>query len=135
MKNANINLTPLKPIVQEETKKLEKFQTGHIRRVAFSSGTLLANRSYDIDSSPYQIISSLTHPDYERYLDMKRQRYGRTSIFHMGQNNTFASRKIHNKIVWGRFNRLVQRANVEFKHNVLENTLQAIDKKDLRLSL
>lgn len=135
MKNANINLTPLKPIVQEETKKLEKFQTGHIRNVAFKSGTLLHARSYDVDSSPYQIISTLTHPDYERFLDMRRERYGRTSIFHLGQNKTFASRNIHNKIVWGRFNRLIQRVNVEFKHDVQGKTMQAIEKKDLRLTI
>lgn len=113
MDNNKIDSRFVKKILVKEWKEFEDIQDRVIKmRTRRVSGTLrneFGNRKYSIKDNGESVIASLQHPDYERYLDMKKDRFQRrrkvaktfTDQNRISRQN---GRNIHNKIIFGRLN-------------------------------
>jgi hypothetical protein len=119
-------------IMDDEWKKFEEVQDLMIgMRTRRVSGTLrneFGDRKYSnkLDSD-VQVTSTLVHPDYERFLDMKKDSISRRRDKHRGlfSDNDRIKRKrgrnIHNRVIFGRLNPITFRLMHELKVRVMEN--------------
>lgn len=90
-------------ILTSEGARLLKNQEAAMRaRLHFHTGTILDARRAEV-SSPAEMSGqlSLTHTARERFLDLKRMRYGEKEVRR--------NRKIHNNVVWAHFNSIAYR--------------------------
>lgn len=124
-------------ILKEEWREFENVQDRVIAmRTRRVSGTLRnehGNRKYSVrNSGSMEVTAGLKHPDYERYLDMKKtsrvdrlkgknNRYKVGNIFHDKDRITRKrGRNIHNRIIFGRLNPISFRLMHELRAQVVE---------------
>ena len=117
-------------ILKEEWKEFEDVQDRVIRmRTGRVSGTLRnehGNRKYSVrNNTDLEVAAQLEHPDYERYLDMKKDRVTnrKVSVFHDRDRinaRRIKGRNIHNKIIFGRLNPLTFRLMHELRVTIME---------------
>lgn len=117
-----------KDILDDEWKEFEEIQDRVIRMYTNRvSGTLrneFNNRKYDVREGGDEVKASLQHPDYERFLDMKKDRivnrtYGRV-FKDQGRIERRKGRNIHNRIIFGRLNPITFRLMHELMANVIQ---------------
>jgi len=124
-------------ILQEEWKEFEDIQDRVIAmRTRRVSGTLRnehGNRKYSVAESGMKVTASLQHPDYERYLDMKKDRTAarrRTKGNYMKVGMIFQDkdrmtrkrgRNLHNRIVFGRLTPISFRLMHELRAQVVQS--------------
>jgi len=122
-------------ILQEEWKEFEEIQDRVIRMYTNRvSGTLRnehRNRKYKVMESGMKVTGELVHPDYERYLDMKKDRViTRKSVRGIFTDRDRVTRKkgrnIHNRIIFGRLNPISFRLMHELRATVVENARNAV---------
>jgi len=113
-------------VLKDEWAEFEDVQDRSIqmytRRV---SGTLRnehGNRKYSVNESGMTVTGVLVHPDYERFLDMKKDRivHRKVSVFH--DRDRIVRRKgrnIHNKVIFGRLNPITFRLMHELRADVV----------------
>lgn len=107
-------------ILQEEWGDFERRHRSIIEKRIYqrpnrkeSSGTLRRSRSYDVKTNEpaQQATATLKHPDYERFIDMRKKFYGDRRVGRMGkilpQRGVLFSKRgiaIHNRMIWGKLN-------------------------------
>jgi hypothetical protein len=103
----------VKRVLGREWKEFEDIQDRVIRmRTRRVSGTLrneFRNRKYSVsEKGGESVTASLQHPDYERFLDMKKDRITTRRFAKVFTDRDRITRKkgrnIHNKIIFGRLN-------------------------------
>ncbi len=125
-------------ILQEEWREFEDIQDRVIAmRTRQVSGTLRnehGNRKYSVrNTGAMEVTAGLTHPDYERYLDMKKDRISQRQRPRRGKKRNVydlfpdqdritrkRGRNIHNKIIFGRLNPISFRLMHELRAEVTE---------------
>ena len=125
-------------ILKEEWREFEDVQDRVIAmRTRRVSGTLRnehGNRKYSVRSSgSMEVTAGLQHPDYERYLDMKKDRLrarprqsksGKLKVASIFYDKDRITRKrgrnIHNRIIFGRLNPISFRLMHELRAQVVE---------------
>lgn len=96
----------IQDVLHEEGRKMLGYQTQQIERVTHSrTGNLRTNRF--VRTSSDQL--TLTHPIYERYLDIKRRG---------SAGRRRKSRKIHNRYVFGAYASIAERLMYGFTEEV-----------------
>jgi hypothetical protein len=99
-----------KKIADEEWADFRKRHVDAIRtRTVNRTGTLLRSRDYSVkEKSAQEVQMNLTHPDYERFIDMKKKFLGKRGGKGIFKNRDVLFRKpgipIHNRIIWGKLN-------------------------------
>ena len=130
MQNDKIDMRFAHQIMNDEWKKFEEVQdTMIMMRTRRVSGTLrneFGDRKYSNNlDSDVQVTSSLVHPDYERYLDMKKDSITRRKVAGVFDDRDRITRKrgrnIHNRVIFGRLNPITFRLMHELKVKVIEN--------------
>lgn len=91
------------------------------------SGTLEnfhGNRKYRVVRNGFVVTASNTHPDYQRFLDMSKDRIRNRQVSVFGDRNVLVRRKsraqIHNRIIFGRLNPITFRLMHDLKVIVKE---------------
>lgn len=115
-------------ILREEWKEFEEAQDRVIRmRTNRVTGTLRnehGDRRYSVSGDDLEVTGKLIHPDYERYLDMKKDRMVTRRFAKVFTDNDRLTRKrgrnIHNKIIFGRLNPITFRLMHELRMQVIE---------------
>ncbi len=120
-----IDITFCRRIAYEEWRKFKKAQDIAIaQRLRVQTGHLHAGgagRNYSITTRKTEIVASLLHPDYERYQDIKKLKRGRTnSRLHTAKITKGGSKKIHNRIIWGRMNTIAFRCMNDLRGEVIK---------------
>ena len=106
-----------------------------------STGTLRNARNYKVftDSTAMTSTATLEHPDYERFIDMKKNLYGtRQAQKYYKQRGVLFRKKgiaIHNKIIWGKLTPLSFRLMHELRLIVTESVRQAFSSRTLPYNL
>lgn len=131
-------------IVKEEWREFEDIQDRVIAmRTRRVSGTLRnehGNRKYGVKmSGAMEVTASLQHPDYERFLDMKKDSITAVRRPKKGKKRKFGDlfqdvdritrkrgRNIHNKLIFGRLNPISFRLMHELRVQVTENARNVI---------
>lgn len=102
----------IQDVLQTEGRKMLSYQTEQIQRTTQSrTGNLRTNRYVRTTSDQL----TLTHPIYERYLDMKKRR---------SSGKRKKSRKIHNRYVFGAYASIAERLMYGFTEEVAEQFRQ-----------
>ena len=114
-------------ILKDEWHEFEEVQDRsilmHTRRITGTLRNEHGNRKYSVSETGMEVKGELIHPDYERFLDMKKDRvvHRKVSIFH--DRDRIVRRKgrnIHNKIIFGRLNPITFRLMHELRTEVIE---------------
>jgi hypothetical protein len=131
-------------ILKEEWKEFEDIQDRVIAmRTRRRSGTLRnehGDRKYGVrNTGAMEVTAGLTHPDYERYLDMKHDAIAQRKRPKKGakrkagdlfQDKDRITRKrgrnIHNRIIFGRLNPISFRLMHELRAEVVEEARNII---------
>lgn len=130
-------------ILQEEWKEFEDIQDRVIAmRTRRVSGTLRnehGNRKYSVAESGMKVTGTLVHPDYERYLDMKKDSIANRRRPPMHKKQRAADlfqdrdritrkrgRNIHNKLIFGRLNPITFRLMHELRAQVVQSARGAL---------
>lgn len=106
-----------------------------------STGTLRTARKYEVftDATAMTSTATLTHPDYERFLDMKKKYMGKRRGKGAFQNrDVFFKKKsgaIHNRIIWGKLNPLTFRLMHGLRTVVTDNVRKNFTSKTLPYNL
>lgn len=120
-------------ILQKEWSNFHKDQDTVIaRNTRRVSGTLRNehnNRRYSLSAQGNKVTATLSHPDYERYLDMKKTKVRTTRVMrYFNDINHMVRRKgrnIHNKVIFARITplsfRLLNEMKVEVKESIRSN--------------
>lgn len=115
-------------IAREEHNEFEEAQQSAIEmRTNRVSGTLrnhFGNRKYSTIEKSDEVINRTVHPDYERYLDMRKTKRVTRTVARAFQDSRLRNktgRKIHNHIIFGRLNPLSFRLMHEMKLRVKAN--------------
>lgn len=117
-------------IMDEEWKKFEEVQDTMIqmqtRRVSGTLRNEFGDRKYSVaQNSDLLVTSSLKHPDYERFLDMKKDRVVRRRVAKVFDDRDRITRRkgrnIHNKVIFGRLNPITFRLMHELRVTVTRN--------------
>ena len=99
--------------LETEGRKMLELQTRQIERVTHSrTGNLRRNRYIKV--TPDKL--TLTHPEYERFLDMKKK---------SGAGRRKKRRKIHNRYIFGAYASIAERLMYGFTEEVAALLLQA----------
>jgi hypothetical protein len=114
--------------MDDEWREFEDIQDRVIRmRTNRVSGTLRnehGNRKYGVSESGMKVTGALVHPDYERFLDMKKDRIIMRKVNKSFDDRDRITRKkgrnIHNKIIFGRLNPITYRLMHELRAEVVE---------------
>ena len=108
-------------------KEIDKAQGAAIQKyLNYRTGRLLDDRKFDVSRGDFMDGQlTITHPIYERFLDMKKKKGGSNNV------NKWRNRKkkiypIHNRIIMGNYNRLAY----ILMYGLTEEVASAI-KKDL----
>jgi hypothetical protein len=107
-------------ILQEEWGDFERRHRAIIEKRIYqrpgrkpSTGTLKRSREYNVKSneSEQNVTASLKHPDYERFIDMRKTYFGNKTTGKLGkifpQRDVLSRKKgiaIHNRMIWGKLN-------------------------------
>ena len=92
----------IKEILEDEGRRLLGNQSKAMVGVLRSrSGRLISSRSISVGGSEAGGVLTFSHTAYERFLDMKRLRYGNTEVYR--------NRRIHNRFVFGHYNSIASR--------------------------
>lgn len=127
----------IKRILFDEWYKFRSDQDAAIsQKLKRRSGTLHAGgagRRYSInDKGASGIIASLLHPDYLRYQDMKKLRFGPSEG---GEDKILTKRngakKIHNRLVWGRMNSISFRMGNDLRMEVIKSVRKSWDSNNV----
>jgi hypothetical protein len=130
----------MKRIAIDEWRRLKGAQDSVINsKLRKRSGTITnpgTGRRYSVTGSEAEVVATLLHPDYERYQDMKKLRWGRTNSAIAAQSlkrdrkGTYTSEKaisskgkgagIHNRLIWGRMNTIAFRIYWDLKGEVFD---------------
>ena len=140
MANQNpIDITLCRRIAYEEWRNFKKSQDKAIdERVNRETGLIHsggAGRRYSISTNKQEIIASLLHPDYERYLDIKKLKTRKTkSKLHTPKTYKTGGKKIHNALIWGRMNTIAFRCMNDLRGEVIKFLRSSkIAKRDIRI--
>ena len=124
MQNQNpIDITLCRRIAYEEWRNFKRSQDMAIAaKLRVQTGHLHAGgagRKYSISTNKSEIVSSLLHPDYERYQDIKKLKHGRTnSAMHTAKITKQKGKGIHNRLIWGRMNTIAFRCMNDLRGEV-----------------
>lgn len=131
-------------ILNEEWIEFEDIQDRVIAmRTRRVSGTLRnehGDRKYSVrNSGAMEVTASLSHPDYERYIDMKKdsisqrrnpQKGKKRKVTDLFKDSDRITRKrgrnIHNRIIFGRLNPISFRLMNELRVKVIEEAKEII---------
>lgn len=92
--------------LETEGRKMLELQTRQIERVTHSrTGNLRRNRYIKVTADQL----TLTHPEYERFLDMKKK---------SGSGKRKKRRKIHNRYIFGAYTSIAERLMYGFTDEV-----------------
>lgn len=134
-------------ILKSEWDDFEKRHRDTIERRIYqrqrkkSTGTLRDARKYMVKSNPaaLEAVATLEHPDYERFIDMKKNFMGKRGGKGVFQNRDVLFRKsgiaIHNRIIWGKLNPISFRLMHELRMVVTESVRQHFTSKTLPYNL
>lgn len=134
-------------ILENEWADFEKRHRDAIERRIYqrqkekSTGTLRVTREYSVVSKPaaMEAVATLKHPDYERFIDMKKNFMGKRGGKGVFQNRDVLFRKsgipIHNRIIWGKLNPISFRLMHELRAIVTESVRQNFTSKTLPYNL
>ncbi len=112
----------IRKILEEEGSRMLSRQTARIQSSLGSrSGTLLNSRNVSVSggSGSFDGQLTLTHPVYERFLDMRRYSNGARH----------KRRPIHNKVVMSAFNRIAWRLMYEFTDATRESIRREVSEQ------
>jgi phage-related protein len=89
-------------LTSEGARLLKNQEAAFVARLHFHSGNIVSRRQAEV-SSGAEMSGKLvvTHMAYERYLDLKRLKYGKTEVRR--------NRRIHNRYIWGAFDSIAYR--------------------------
>lgn len=111
-------------IMEEEWADFEKRQRDVIRRrTTRRSGRLEDDRRYSTQRKGDSSVATLKHPVYERFLDMKKNYMGDVKTKYGTRKDYFFRKKgkvIHNRIIFGKLNRISFRMLNELSQTVRE---------------
>lgn len=134
-------------ILENEWEDFEKRHRDTIERRIYqvqkkkSTGTLRVSRDYNVATNlvAMEAVATLKHPDYERFIDMKKKFYGtRQAQGIYKQRDVFFQKKgipIHNRIIWGKLNPISFRLMHELRIIVTESVRQAFTSRTLPYNL
>lgn len=106
-----------------------------------STGTLRTARKYKVETNEAGMTAKavLEHPDYERFLDMKKNYFGdrRTHKYFKQQGVLFRKRgiPIHNRQIWGKLSPLSFRLMHELRIIVTESVRRNFNSRNLPYNL
>jgi hypothetical protein len=130
-------------ILENEWGDFEKRHRDAIERRIYaaqkkkSTGTLRVSRDYSVatNEAAMRAVATLKHPDYERFIDMKKKYMGKRGGKGIFQNRDVLFRKggipIHNRIIWGKLNPVSFRLMNELRVIVAEQARQAFTSRTL----
>ena len=108
----------LNKIIREESENFDKMQLAAMRRqLHFHSDKIIRARRFSFASSSMSVSMTLTHTDYERFLDIRRPGYKR--------------RRIHNRYVWGAYEAIARRCMYDFTTEAVESMKKELNIKQL----
>jgi len=137
-----IDIRLCRRIAYEEWRRFKLSQDDAIdRRLKWETGLLHRGgkgRRYSITTNNTEIVATLVHPDYERYQDIKKLKYGRTnSRLHTPKISKAGGKGIHNRLIWGRMNTVAFRCFNDLKGAVIKyirSSKFALKQKNINLS-
>lgn len=112
----------IRNILEEEGESMLRRQgTAILSKLETRSGTLEKSRSVSVSSGSDSFDGKMTfqHVAYERFLDLRRLRYGSKVVSRR--------RKIHNRYVFGAYSRIAERLMYEFTDEVAASIRQQIE--------
>jgi hypothetical protein len=83
-------------LTSEGVRLLKNQEAAFAARLKFHSGDILSRRQAEASATETSGKLSVTHTAYQRFLDLRRMKYGTKEV----RRNL----KIHNMYVWGTFN-------------------------------
>lgn len=116
----------IRNVLEEEGESMLRRQSSAIlSKLETRTGTLEKSRSVSVSSASDSFDGKLTfrHVAYERYLDLRRLRYGSKVISRR--------RRIHNRYVFGTYSRIAERLMYEFTDEVAASIRQQIENESL----
>lgn len=116
----------VKRILLDEGKRLKKNQGAAIgRRLKFHTYRLFQDRQIDVvggDEMDGKL--KFTHPDYERFLDIKR------TVRNKNTNRASTrSRRIHNRFIFGHYFSIANRLMTDFTDDVAKSIAEEFHKQ------
>lgn len=109
-------------VLTEEGDRMLELQNARIAgsRLKSRTGRLLNDRHIDVTEGTEQNGKlTFTHPGYERYLDLRRIRYGSKTVSHR--------RRIHNRYTFGTYSSIARRLMYEFTELTAEMIRKQMD--------
>ena len=121
----------VKRVLQEEGQKIKKAQLLAISKLLqFRSGYLTSNRDYTVkQSGEMDGQLTITHPAYERFLDIKKKQKVSDNTKQFRKRNKTKSYPIHNRIIFGHYSAIASK----LMHHLTDDVKQSI-KEDLQIS-
>lgn len=117
MTNKELDYLFIKKIITEEWSELDRRQTDLISMLTQRvTGRLLGGRRYGVSGQELNTIATETHPDYERFIDMKKlKRHGKIR----DRISAKKGRPIHNSPIYSRINAIAYRINWDLAEEIL----------------
>ena len=138
-------------ILQEEWGDFERRHRSIIEKRIYqrpgrkpSTGTLHREREYSVkaNESELKAVATLKHPDYERFIDMRKTYFGNQAVGKLGKvfpKRDVLSRKkgiaIHNRMIWGKLNPISFRLMNDLRGEVLSLAKANWKKKQVQVNL
>ena len=124
--NALVRKEFVKRVLREEGMAIQKEQVAAIDKLLqYRSGRLREHREHTVDiPDEMDGILSFRHPDYERFLDIKKKNRTSSNVENWRRRRKRKPKAypIHNRIIFGRFNRIAYK----LMHYLTDETARAI---------
>jgi len=138
-------------ILQEEWGDFERRHRSIIEKRIYqrpgrkeSTGTLRRQREYSVkpNEAELKVTATLKHPDYERFIDMRKTYFGNKAVGRLGKifpKRDILTRKkgiaIHNRMVWGKLNPVSYRLMNDLRSEVLSLAKANWRKKKVQVNI
>jgi len=115
----------IRNVLEEEGESMLRRQSSAIlSKLETRTGMLERSRTVSVSSSDsFDGKMTFRHVAYERYLDLRRLRYGSKVVSRR--------RRIHNRYVFGAYSRIAERLMYEFTDEVAASIRQQIENESL----
>jgi hypothetical protein len=125
----------IKRALENFNKRVDDAQTAAIRKLLhFKTGRLENNRTFKTETgNGFEGKAVITHPDYERFLDIKKKARVSENVQHWRKRirGKQKSYPIHNRIIMGNYNRLAENLMYGFTEEVKESIKRDFDNQTI----
>lgn len=125
----------IKQSLQKFNKRVDEAQVRTIRKLLhYRTGRLVNDRIFKIETGKgFDGKAEITHPDYERFLDVKKKARVSENVQHWRKRirGKPKSYPIHNRIIMGNYNRLAENLMFGFTEEVKASIKQDLDNQTM----